>query len=265
MIYNLVVVVTVHNGERYLKECLDSCLAALTPSSHIVVIDDGSSDRSYQIASSYPESSVSALALGRVGRGVALNHAIKHVKARHYAILDADDKCLPERFQVQLDIMKARSDIDCLCSRFTVKENYSKTTDTGSDSLIELISTDFFISNPICHSTVMFRATIFDHVGLYDTNRINLYDLDFWVRILKAKKKIAAVDKLLVFKRIHDEQYFESRLRIKYLLDTASLKLKLLDMTNIKMISLIKIYLSFIYGLLPQGCRLFFRTFLHNG
>ena len=260
MIYNLVVVVTVYNGERYLKECLDSCLAALTPSSHVVVVDDGSSDRSYQIASSYPASLISALALGRVGRGVALKHAIKHIKARHYAILDADDKCLPERFHVQLDIMKAHSDIDCLCSRFTVKENYTKITD--SDSLIQLFSTDFLISNPICHSTVMFRATIFEQVGLYDINRINLYDLDFWVRILKTKNKIAKLDKVLVFKRIHDEQYFESRLRIKYLLDTVFLKLKLVDTTNKKIISFTKIYLSFFYGLLPQRCRLFIRNCL---
>lgn len=259
---DLVVIVTVYNGESYLNECLDSCLTALPARSHVVVVDDGSLDRSYEIAKSYPETLVSAVSLGRVGRGRALNYALKHRMAEYYAILDADDRCFPDRFHVQLNILRAYDDIDCLCSKFTVSETVKERVIDEEFSINELIPDDFFISNPICHSTVMFRASVLEQVGIYDSSRSNLYDLDYWVRLLIYNKKIGKSNDILVFKRIHRGQYFESRLRIKYLLDAAILKVKLLKKTKNKMSGVLKILLSLSYGFFPMEFRRYIRRFL---
>lgn len=108
------VVIPFCNAERFLAEAIDSVLAQTCSDWELVLVDDGSSDRSAQICERYAEASNGRILCieheGRRNRGVAAsrNLGVRHSRGQFVAFLDADDVWLPSKLEHQLAIMAAQ-------------------------------------------------------------------------------------------------------------------------------------------------------------
>jgi len=95
------VVIPVYNGERYLGEAVRSLLAQTLAAGEIIVVDDGSSDHSAEVAASFGEA-VRLIRQENGGVAAARNAGIKAARERYVAWLDQDDLATSRRLELQL-------------------------------------------------------------------------------------------------------------------------------------------------------------------
>ena len=112
------VVITVYNGAPYLAEAIDSVLAQTYRPFELIVLDDGSTDGSGEIARSYG-SACRFAQQENAGLGAARNSAIELAKGRYYAFLDADDRFVPDKLERQMQILDAEPEIDMVFGHMT--------------------------------------------------------------------------------------------------------------------------------------------------
>jgi glycosyltransferase involved in cell wall biosynthesis len=92
--------IPVRNGEAYLAEAIESVLTQTRAPSQVIVVDNGSTDASAEIARRYAE--VEVVFEPRAGIGSARNAAMRAARGTHIAFLDADDLWQPEKTELQL-------------------------------------------------------------------------------------------------------------------------------------------------------------------
>ena len=105
------VIIPVHNGERYLAEAIDSVLAQTCLPLEIIVVDDGSTDNSAQIARSYAPR-INYHYQTKRGAGAARNTGLQLARGDHFAFLDADDRWSPTKLADQVAALAADRSLD---------------------------------------------------------------------------------------------------------------------------------------------------------
>jgi glycosyltransferase involved in cell wall biosynthesis len=111
------VVIPVYNGERYLAATIESVLAQTRPPDEVIVVDDGSTDGSAQIAERYATRGVRCHSQANAGGGAARNRGIALSRGDFIAFLDADDLWEPVKLQLQLDAFAAEPSLDLVFGR----------------------------------------------------------------------------------------------------------------------------------------------------
>jgi glycosyltransferase involved in cell wall biosynthesis len=99
-------VIPVYNGELYLAEAISSALNQTSPVAEIIVIDDGSQDRTAEVVKQF-DGKVRYYRQPRAGAGAARNLGVEKAAGDLIAFLDADDLWLPEKTALQLALLSA--------------------------------------------------------------------------------------------------------------------------------------------------------------
>ena len=102
--------IPVRDGEAYLAEAIESVLAQGRPCDQVIVIDNGSTDRSVEIAGNFGPA-VRVVSEPRPGIGVARNAAMGAADGDYVAFLDADDLWQPRKTELQLAAFEARPEL----------------------------------------------------------------------------------------------------------------------------------------------------------
>jgi glycosyltransferase involved in cell wall biosynthesis len=98
--------IPVRDGEAYLAEAIESVLAQSRPCDQVIVVDNGSTDRSAEIAAGFGPP-VEVVHEPRPGIGIARNAALRAVRGDYLAFLDADDLWQPEKTALQIAAFEA--------------------------------------------------------------------------------------------------------------------------------------------------------------
>ena len=101
----LTVVLTVHDGERFLGEAIDSVLAQSRGADEIIAVDDGSRDGSAGILASYAQ--IRVIAQAHSGCAVARNRGVAAASGDVVALLDQDDVWDPDKLRLQIAALEA--------------------------------------------------------------------------------------------------------------------------------------------------------------
>ena len=109
------VIIPVHNGERYLQECLSSVVAQTWRPLDVIVVDDGSTDRSAAIAEGVE--GVTIIRQANAGVAAARNAGIAAARADCIALLDQDDVWLPRKLEAQMELLRASPLLDYVLTR----------------------------------------------------------------------------------------------------------------------------------------------------
>lgn len=109
------VIVPVYNVEHYLKKCLDSILGQTYPHLEVLVVDDGSTDRSGRICDEYAEKDKRIRVFHQRNRGLscARNLALDHASGDYVACVDSDDYLETDMYESMLAAMDDETDIVC--------------------------------------------------------------------------------------------------------------------------------------------------------
>ena len=108
----LTIVVPSYNAEKYLQDNLDSfCIEELLPDIEILVVNDGSTDRTAQIAESYAHrypDSYKVINKENGGHGSGINCGIQHASGIYFKVVDADDWVSPDAFRRLMDALRQK-------------------------------------------------------------------------------------------------------------------------------------------------------------
>lgn len=170
------VIMTVHNGAQYLRAACVSILQQLEVSTEIVIIDDGSSDQSWEIIDSiqrdYPHRVVSRRLATNIGTYRAKNVALSICRSEYVAFQDADDWSHPERLLRAINWLRADRQCVAVTSRYVR---------LGEDGLFHSPSV-WPIRQWSPNTLVMRRTEVIDRIGGFDPVKVGA-DTDFFERL----------------------------------------------------------------------------------
>ena len=118
------IITPVYNGEKYIKETIDSVLRQTYLYWEMFVIDDGSKDRSASIVVEYVarDHRIKLLKQPNAGSASARNNGIRHAEGQYIALLDADDLWEPRFLESQLALLKAKNAVVVYASYHRINE-----------------------------------------------------------------------------------------------------------------------------------------------
>lgn len=162
----ITVLMSVYNGEKYLREAIDSILAQTYTDFEFVIYDDCSTDRTSAIINSYKDSRI-VYRLNETNQGLTKNLAdgVSRSQTEYIARMDADDIAYPERLQKQLEWMDSHRDVAILGTPVSYfREN------PGDGSLAQqplddvTIKAMLFVSFTLMHPSIMIRrSSLMEH------------------------------------------------------------------------------------------------------
>ena len=123
-----------------------------------------------------------------IGLTASLIIAAKNAKGVFFARQDADDVSCKERLWRQVNFMKLHPDFVLLGTSYRVRFSSGKIKSYFMDLDHDECVQKFFVSNPICHSSAIFRKDAYYSCGGYDKSFYTTQDLDLWFKITKLGK-----------------------------------------------------------------------------
>jgi len=181
------VLMSVYDGEKFLKESVDSILAQTFTDFEFVIINDGSKDTSAEILSSYNDSRLKTFTIENQGLPAALNYGLNHCSSELVMRMDADDVAYPHRFAALLaDWEKAGcpdvfgSGADYIDENGNYLWSVSVPTE-DADIKAAILAPDGVMA--VMHPTVVMRKEAVLASGGYDPFFLNGQDFDLWIRM----------------------------------------------------------------------------------
>lgn len=201
----LTVLMSVHNGERWLRECIDSVLSQSEGDFEFIIINDGSTDKTGVILNSYADKRIVTVTQENAGLTKSLNTGLSLAKGEFIARIDADDICMPERFYKQRKFLLENPDIVLVGSNARlIDENGGcighAAYPRSHEMLVERLTVSFRSVFP--HSSIFFKKNIMMQEGGYIENFIRSQDYDLYLR-LSEKYRISSINEFLVKIRLN--------------------------------------------------------------
>ena len=190
------VLLSVYNDDENIKKSIDSILSQSYKNIELLVIDDGSTDKTYEILNDIKDSRLKIFRnKDNLGLTKCLNILIKKSQGQILARQDSDDISLPTRLEVQYNTLH-KFELDACTTRAFIKN-----TKKSIPRFSYLLPVNFVIKykNPFIHGTLMVRKNAVLNVGMYDENIKYAQDYKLFIELLKKKYKIKILkDKLYV-------------------------------------------------------------------
>jgi len=209
------VVMSVFNGEKYLREAMDSILTQTFTDFEFIIINDGSTDRTREILESYVDPRIRLYHQQNMGLTKSLNKGLSFAKGDYLARQDGDDISYPERLSYQVNFLDSNKNIG-LIGTFA-----SFINSKGEEFNIwkppwehEGIKKHLMITNCFCHGSVMFRKDCLDTVGYYREKFKYSQDYDLWIRISE-QYRVANINEILYKNRRSSSTITRKRLPLQ--------------------------------------------------
>lgn len=176
------VIVPAHNAEKTIARALDAVLAQTASPAEILVVDDGSTDRTSEIVSSYP-APVRLISQKNGGPARARNEGVRASTSEYIAFLDADDAWLPQKIELQVAAMQA-TPASVLCCTSVLLQNADGSSSSRLAPAPEEIYRLLGVCNPeLTPSCVLMSRLAFDRAGGFNEARHGCEDWELWFRL----------------------------------------------------------------------------------
>ncbi|WP_299228477.1 glycosyltransferase family A protein [uncultured Psychroserpens sp.] len=188
------VIMPVYNGEAYIVEAIHSVLNQSFTDFEFIIINDGSTDHTQTLIERFSDARIKSFYHENQGVARSLNTALKYAVGKYIWRHDADDICLPEQLQTQIQFLKSHTDfalvstqIAFMTNRGKIAYNYKQPKDVFFENapFIKVVRAHFNPYSPITHATVLIKKEVFETVGYYRTEFKTSEDTDLWLRILE--------------------------------------------------------------------------------
>jgi len=170
------VLLSVYNGEKYLREACDSIISQTFTDFEFIIVDDGSTDRSVDILRSYKDERMKIIQQPNKGLSAALNVGLSASAGKYIARMDADDVSVPHRLETQYEFLESHPECVAVGSNAMVIDadgEYLFTSDQPTDWEIirsKLPRMSFF------HSSTLYRRDTALSCGGYQENIKHYYE-----------------------------------------------------------------------------------------
>lgn len=183
------VIIPLYNKEGYIEDTIKSVLDQTFTEFEVIIINDGSTDKSSQLALNFKDSRIHLTKQKKQGASIARNTGIEQSKGKYIALLDADDIWQPDHLYELKKLIKEFPEAGLYCSNYEINYNgkfikpASLNFDYG-DTL--LIVKDYFTSSIINSvawtSSTSFTKDTFEKLGRFNPKLKTGQDIDLWIR-----------------------------------------------------------------------------------
>ena len=190
------VIVTVENGERFLRAALDSVFAQDYQPLDIIVVDY-SQDRSAEIAQAFEQVRFFRRECGSPSS--SRNFGLEMARGKFVAFLAYDDLWTPDKVKLQVNYLLAHPEVQYSITRFKYFLEPGCAVPYGFRQ--ELFEKDHLGRIP---ETLLTRKTLFEEIGNFDSQLITAEDVDWFARAQDRGIPMAIIPQVLLYKRVHD-------------------------------------------------------------
>lgn len=193
-----------YNAQQYLGYAINSVLSQMYENWELILVDDGSSDKSLAIAGMYAkkDSRIKVISDGRnMKLPYRLNQLVKESKGDFIARMDADDIMHPERIEKQLKFLELNQCYDLVSTGLVSIDNDNEVKGFRGVTHVYNDFSTISLEYPILHPSVMARKSWYDR-NCYSETYPRAEDFELWTRsIINNDFKMAVLPDLLLFYR----------------------------------------------------------------
>jgi glycosyltransferase involved in cell wall biosynthesis len=191
------VIVPVYNCQQYLAQAIASILAQTYQPLEIIVVDDGSTDKSGEIAQSFA-SAVIYCHLEHGGGAKALNHGISLARGEYLAFLDADDLWMADKLSLQMKTFLDNPQLEAVFGH--IRQFKSPELDESSQTKLTI---PVEVSPAYHKDTLLITRQALYRVGLFNP-QIQMGDfIDWYLRACEQNLKSLMLPDILAERRLH--------------------------------------------------------------
>lgn len=210
------IVIPAYNAERFLHQALGSVLAQRFPDWEVIVVDDGSTDGTRDLAEGYAarDPRIRVLSGPNVGLPAARNRGIAKLSTAFIAFLDADDIWLPEILDRLVGAARRHEVALVACHTSTFKNDPAlrKEIPVGGPAWNAVLSAETLTRElqKICFfmpSGVMVERSLLQAVGGFDETLVAVEDWDLWLRLAEHGASAYIFSEPLYLRRHHDSNH----------------------------------------------------------
>lgn len=196
------VIIPVYNAEKSLEKSLISIKNQTWEGVfEIILVNDGSSDRSKTIIENYQQNhqDQNIILINQENRGVskARNAAMKIAQGDYIALLDSDDEWLPEKTEKQMKFLENQN-IDFISSLWNNENITFPYKLQPENKLVRITLKNLLFKITGQTSTAIFKRKIFENTGFFDENQNYSEDANYWMRISEKNQMYILPEKLVI-------------------------------------------------------------------
>lgn len=208
------IIIPVYNGENYMREAIDSALAQTYSNFEVLVINDGSTDKTDEIALSYADK-IRYFKKENGGVSSALNKGIAEMKGEYFSWLSHDDAYAPDKIQKSVKALESCNDKNVLvCCRSVLIDKNSvplKSKKKCTEDETKLISweealKELFEVGAYGGCNLLIPKNAFDICGGFDEDLRFIQDVVMWNKMFFKKFSVLKIPDVCVMSRIHSNQ-----------------------------------------------------------
>ncbi|NJM86018.1 MAG: glycosyltransferase [Hydrococcus sp. RU_2_2] len=198
------VVMSVYNGVRYLQESVESILNQTFTNFELIIIDDGSTDNSWEILCEYAKCDRRIVLIQNqknIGLTKSLNKGLGQAQGEYIARQDADDISVSNRLELQTLFMDTHPKVGALGTAVQIiNEQKITIKEDRFPGEHEQLQAYLLIHNHLHHSTMMVRRSLMQELGGYNETIRHAQDYDLWWRF-SCHSRLATLPEILLLRR----------------------------------------------------------------
>lgn len=216
---SVLVVMPTYNGEDFIKEAIDSVINQSYKNIDLLVVDDGSTDKTIDIVQSYINKNLARIKLiqkcdGIKGAPSSRNLGILNSTNKFVAFIDQDDKWNSQKIEKQIIELKRTNtvlnytdieiiDVNSIVKKeAATKENLNRLKNIQNMSRRKKI--EYVVRKcPIRIGTVLMRTSVYKKLSGFNAQLFGGEDWDFWVRFVIEGNNFSYLNESLAYRRIH--------------------------------------------------------------
>jgi len=200
------VIVPAYNQGHYVGEAIQSVLDQTYQDFEIIVVDDGSTDKTAEVTKSFSDPRVHYIYQENRGLSGARNTGIRHSAGIYLTFLDSDDLFLPEKLELLVACLGDNSEIGLVAGQAIPINETGQPVGRIFDVPLPEDTSQLLLGNPLHVGSVMVRREWQVKAGFFDESLRSYEDWDMWLRLALLGCKMGWVDQPVSLYRFHQAQ-----------------------------------------------------------
>jgi glycosyltransferase involved in cell wall biosynthesis len=200
------VIIPAYNQADYLPKAIHSVLDQTCTDFEILVVDDGSTDATADVANALTDERVRYIYQENRGLSAARNTGIKHSSGKYLTYLDSDDQFLPEKLEVLVNVLEENPHFGFAAGQAIPIDEDDIPVGEIFDVPLPDDSSQLLLGNPLHVGSVMVERSWQEIVGFFDETLRSYEDWDMWLRLARAGCPMTYVARPVSLYRFHRHQ-----------------------------------------------------------
>ena len=196
------IVLPTYNGEKYIRESIDSIIRQTFTDWELIIVNDCSTDGTQEIIDSYVKQDSRIKTIKNdINQKLpkSLNIGFNHVQGEYLTWTSDDNMYYPEALEVMNDYLNKNLKCPMVCSDMIVIDHKGEKV----GDYVNYNDENIFLNNCV-GASFMYRKNVLKDVGEYDPERFLVEDYDYWLRIIFRYGKLGYINRPLYAYRVHE-------------------------------------------------------------